>query len=127
MDLSLLPDQRATVDPLGSAVADDTKDLNNAEFLDAVQRTAATLRGRGVSAGDVVAIKLPNAAEFVVSMFAAWRLGAAVTPINPSLSEPECSISSLMPPRKCSSPRNYTSANGAMPRLIGSTTRRWPC
>ena len=89
MDLSLLPDQRAAADPLGSAVADDTKDLNNAEFLDAVQRTAATLRDRGVSAGDVVAIKLPNAAEFVVSMFAAWRLGAAVTPINPSLSEPE--------------------------------------
>jgi long-chain acyl-CoA synthetase len=50
-----------------------------------VRRAAATLRGRGVSAGDVVAIMLPNTAEFVVSLFAAWRLGAAVTPINPSL------------------------------------------
>ena len=28
---------------------------------------------------------LPNTANFVVSMFAAWRLGAAVTPVNPSL------------------------------------------
>ena len=28
---------------------------------------------------------LPNTAGFVVSLFAAWRLGAAVTPINPSL------------------------------------------
>ncbi|AJG22559.1 Fatty-acid-CoA ligase FadD7 [Cupriavidus basilensis] len=28
---------------------------------------------------------LPNQVEFVVAMFAAWRLGAAVTPINPGL------------------------------------------
>jgi acyl-CoA synthetase (AMP-forming)/AMP-acid ligase II len=89
MDLSVLPDQRATHDPLGPAVADDNSALNNAEFLDAVQRAAATLRSRGVSAGDVVAIKLPNTVEFVVSLFAAWRLGAAVTPVNPALSPQE--------------------------------------
>jgi acyl-CoA synthetase (AMP-forming)/AMP-acid ligase II len=91
MDLSVLPDQRATHDPLGQSVADDISDLNNAEFLDAVKRAAATLRGRGVSAGDVVAIKLPNTVEFVVSLFAAWRLGAAVTPVNPALSPQEVS------------------------------------
>ena len=39
----------------------------------------------GVSAGDVVAIMLPNEADFVVALFAAWRLGAAVTPISPTL------------------------------------------
>jgi long-chain acyl-CoA synthetase len=89
MDLSVLPDRRATHDPLGQAVADDISDLNNAEFLDAVKRAAARLRGRGVSAGDVVAIKLPNTVEFVVSLFAAWRLGAAVTPVNPALSPQE--------------------------------------
>jgi acyl-CoA synthetase (AMP-forming)/AMP-acid ligase II len=89
MNLSVLPDQRAAHDPRGPAVADDNSDLNNAEFLDAVQRRAATLRNHGVSAGDVVAIKLPNTVEFVVSMFAAWRLGAAVTPVNPSLSPQE--------------------------------------
>src|SRR6478735_386151 len=48
MDLSVLPDERATRDPLGPAVADDLSDLNNAEFLDAVQRAAGTLRSRGV-------------------------------------------------------------------------------
>src|SRR6476661_614722 len=89
MDLSVLPDERATRDPLGSAVADDNSDLNNAEFLDAVKRAAGTLRSRGVSAGDVVAIKLPSTVEFVVSLFAAWRLGAAVTPVNPALSPQE--------------------------------------
>jgi acyl-CoA synthetase (AMP-forming)/AMP-acid ligase II len=50
-----------------------------------VQRAASSLHGHGVTAGDVVAFMLPNTASFVVSLFAAWRLGAAVTPINPSL------------------------------------------
>ena len=89
MNLPALPDLRATENPSGPAVADDYADLNNSQFLAAVQRAAASLRGRGVSAGDVVAIMLPNAASFVVSLFAAWRLGAAVTPINPSLTPAE--------------------------------------
>ena len=89
MTLPTLPDLRAANDPMGPAVGDDDGDLNNREFLEAVQRASATLLGRGVSHGDVVAISLPNTADFVVSLFAAWRLGAAVTPINPSLSPPE--------------------------------------
>jgi long-chain acyl-CoA synthetase len=91
MNLPALPDRRATENPTGPAVADDYSDLNNTEFLAAVQRAAASLRGHGVSAGDVVAVMLPNTASFVVSLFAAWRLGAAVTPINPSLTPAEVS------------------------------------
>src|SRR5882762_680887 len=89
MNLSALPDQRAAENPLGPAVADDNTDLDNTQFLAAVQRAAASLRGHGVAAGDVVAIMLPNTVSFVVSLFAAWRLGAAVTPINPSLTAAE--------------------------------------
>jgi len=85
MNLSVLPDRRAAEDPQGPAVADDTMTLNNAQFLEAVQCAGAMLRGHGVSAGDVVALMLPNTAAFVASLFAAWRLGAAVTPVNPSL------------------------------------------
>jgi acyl-CoA synthetase (AMP-forming)/AMP-acid ligase II len=91
MNLPALPDLRATENPSGSAVADDDTDLNNSQFLAAVQRAAASLRGHGVSAGDVVAIMLPNTADFVVSLFAGWRIGAAVTPINPSLTPTEVS------------------------------------
>jgi long-chain acyl-CoA synthetase len=91
MNLSALPDRRAAENPSGPAVADDDIDLNNAAFLTAVQRAAASLQRRGVSAGDVVAIMLPNTASFVVALFAAWRLGAAVTPINPSLRPAEVS------------------------------------
>jgi long-chain acyl-CoA synthetase len=89
MNLSALPDLRAADNPLGAAVADDDIHLNNTQFLDAVQRAAAVLASCGVAAGDVVAIMLPNTADFVVSLFAAWRLGAAVTPINPSLQPAE--------------------------------------
>jgi acyl-CoA synthetase (AMP-forming)/AMP-acid ligase II len=89
MNLPVLPDLRATENPSGPAVADDCTDLNNAQLLAAVQRAAGSLRLKGVSAGDVVAIMLPNTASFVVSLFAAWRLGAAVTPINPSLTAAE--------------------------------------
>ena len=85
MNLPSLPDLRAAKDPGGPALADDRVDMNNAQFLDAVRRAAAVLRARGLAHGDVVAIMLPNTADFVVSLFAAWRLGAAVTPINPSL------------------------------------------
>ncbi|MGB9222086.1 class I adenylate-forming enzyme family protein, partial [Mycobacterium sp.] len=85
MNLSTLPDLRAAQAPDAPAVADDDTDLNNAQFADAVRRASAALRERGIAAGDVVAIMLPNRAEFVVAMFAAWRLGAAVTPISPTL------------------------------------------
>jgi long-chain acyl-CoA synthetase len=84
MNVSVIPDLRAANDPLGPAVAHDRTDLNNAQFLDAVQSAGAMLLGRGVSGGDVVAITPPNTAAFVVSLFAAWRLGAAVTPVDPS-------------------------------------------
>ena len=85
MNLSTLPDLRAAEAPDAPAVADDTINLNNTEFADAVLRASAVLDEKGVSAGDVVAIMLPNRVEFVVAMFAAWRLGAAVTPISPTL------------------------------------------
>ena len=91
MNLSALPDLRAAQVPGAPAVADDDVDLNNTEFLDAVQRASATMRSHGVAAGDVVAIMLPNQAGFVVTLFAAWRLGAAVTPISPTLVPAEVS------------------------------------
>ena len=35
----------------------------------------------------MVAVKLRNRVEFVVVLFASWRLGATVTPVNPSLTK----------------------------------------
>ncbi|WP_327139790.1 class I adenylate-forming enzyme family protein [Nocardia sp. NBC_01327] len=85
MNLSALPDRRAAVRPDDPALTDDGVALNNTRFLEAVRRAAATLRAYGVGTGDVVAVMLPNTADLVLSLFAAWRLGAAVTPVNPAL------------------------------------------
>jgi long-chain acyl-CoA synthetase len=89
MILAGLPDRRAHHDPHGPAVADDATDLTNAQFHRAVTRAAAAMKASGVEAGDVVAVMLPNTSSLVVCLFAAWRLGAAATPLNPTLAPAE--------------------------------------
>jgi long-chain acyl-CoA synthetase len=87
--LAALPEARAAAEPDASALADDAVTLDNAEFADRVSRAAALLDRLGVGAGDVVAIAMPNRVELIIALFAAWRLGAAATPVNPALTPTE--------------------------------------
>ncbi|ATY14495.1 AMP-dependent synthetase [Amycolatopsis sp. AA4] len=89
MHLAALPEERARRNPNLPCLADETGELGNAGFAVRVRSAAAALRARGVGAGDVVAVLLPNRVEFAVVLFAAWRLGAAVTPVNPELTDGE--------------------------------------
>jgi acyl-CoA synthetase (AMP-forming)/AMP-acid ligase II len=89
MHLAALPDQRATSDPGGSCLADGRRELDNATFAAEVRGTSSALVELGIGRGDVVAVVLPNSVDLVTVMFAAWRLGAAVTPVNPALTEHE--------------------------------------
>jgi acyl-CoA synthetase (AMP-forming)/AMP-acid ligase II len=89
MTFASLPDSRADLDPHGPAVADGRQSLTNAVLLERVRAVAGHLDELGLDAGDVVAVKLRNRVEFVVVLFASWRLGATVTPVNPSLTEAE--------------------------------------
>jgi fatty-acyl-CoA synthase len=50
---------------------------------------AAALAELGVERGDRMAIDLPNWPEFVISMFAAAKLGAIIVPLNPRYTVPE--------------------------------------
>jgi long-chain acyl-CoA synthetase len=84
-----LPDLRAATQPGAPAIADDAVALDNAAFAERVSRAAAVLARLGVGEGDVVAIALPNRVELVIALFAAWRLGAAATPVNPALTAAE--------------------------------------
>ena len=84
-----LPSHRALRDPSGPCIADDTRSLDNAGFQDAVLATAAMLASHGVGPNDMVAVVLPNRVELVVTLFAAWHLGACVTPVNPALTPVE--------------------------------------
>ncbi|WP_214369385.1 class I adenylate-forming enzyme family protein [Pseudonocardia sp. H11422] len=89
MHTAVLPEERAHRDPEAPCLADDDLTLTNSAFADRVRVAAAALQARGIGTGDVVAVVLPNRVEFVVALFAAWRLGAAVTPVNPALTGAE--------------------------------------
>src|ERR1700758_3256536 len=84
-----IPDQRALRDPAGACIADERQDLDNAGFADRVTAVAAVFAAAGLGRGGVLAIMVPNRVELVTSMFAAWRLGAAVTPVTPALTAQE--------------------------------------
>jgi acyl-CoA synthetase (AMP-forming)/AMP-acid ligase II len=89
MRFSKLPDLRAATEPQSPCIADADTALTNQEFHSRVITAAGVLTSQGIREGDVVALMLPNQVEFAVAMFAAWRLGAAVTPINPGLTNKE--------------------------------------
>jgi acyl-CoA synthetase (AMP-forming)/AMP-acid ligase II len=66
----------------------DSRRWTYREFNAAVNRAANMLAARGVGRGDVVSLLLPNGAEYVISYFACFKLGALAGPIN-SLLKPE--------------------------------------
>lgn len=88
---SYLPGSRSAAAPDAPCIADASAALSNCDFHLCVLRAAGVLDAYGIKSGDVVALMLPNQTEFVVAMFAAWHLGAAVTPINPALTPKEAS------------------------------------
>lgn len=92
MHIAALPDERVRRDSAGACLADDRLDLDNAAFLAHIRSAAAFLHRRSVGPGDVVAVLLPNRVELVVTLFAAWRIGAAVTPVNPALTDDEAAF-----------------------------------
>jgi long-chain acyl-CoA synthetase len=92
MHLAALPDERAAQSPTALCLTDDAETLDNASFLSRVEQATAVLRRQGVTRDSVVAVVLPNRTELVVTLFAAWRLGAAVTPVNPALTADEAAF-----------------------------------
>ena len=89
MTAAKIPDERAQRDPGGACIADERHALDNAGFAERVTALAAVFDAAGLRPGGVLAIMLPNRVELITSMFAAWRLGAAVTPVNPALTAQE--------------------------------------
>lgn len=63
--------------------------LTYGELLDRVRAFSAGLASIGVERGDRVVLWMTNRLEWVISCFAAVRLGAAVVPINTFLKPPE--------------------------------------
>ncbi|CAH0351100.1 class I adenylate-forming enzyme family protein [Aquabacterium sp. CECT 9606] len=89
IQLTALPHDRMASQPHARCLADEVTALDNAAFHQRVVKRAEALSELGVSAHHVVAIMLPNDIDFVVTLFAAWQLDAAVTPVNPASTELE--------------------------------------
>jgi acyl-CoA synthetase (AMP-forming)/AMP-acid ligase II len=68
-------------------------DLHRSFTYAEVDRRAAAfaeqLTSLGIGAGDAIAIMLPNRLELLIGMLGAWRVGAMVTPVNPTFTDRE--------------------------------------
>ena len=71
--------------PQGVALRLDERVVSYEDLDAAAAHLAGVLRGRGVSAGDRVAVSLPNVVPFAVCYYGVLRLGAVVVPMNPLL------------------------------------------
>jgi long-chain acyl-CoA synthetase len=78
------PDSTAIIFP-GSL--GDTHKMNYRQLNDSADRMANALAGMGVQKGDRVALLMPNCTHFVISYYAALKLGAIAVAFNP-LSSP---------------------------------------
>jgi bile acid-coenzyme A ligase len=79
----------AAADPGHLAVTDERESVTRAELESRACRTARALAERGVVAGDMVTIGLPNAVAFVATTIACWKLGAIPQPVSSRLPERE--------------------------------------
>jgi fatty-acyl-CoA synthase len=76
---------RAAEFPQRTAIEAGGRSLTYGQLEAKASALAAALAELGVEAGDRVAVDMPNWPEWIVSLLAAAKLGAAVVPVNPRL------------------------------------------
>lgn len=89
MDLLSAFDAAARKTPDQAFLRSQGESISYARMQSRSQRAAAVLHDCGVRAGDRVAIMGLNTPGFVDALLGAWRLGAAVVPVNHKLQAPE--------------------------------------
>ncbi len=80
---------RVKEDPRRPFVACREHRLSYGQVDSQADALAASLHELGIEAGDRIALTLPNWPEFIVSAFAAAKLGAVIVPLNPRFTPPE--------------------------------------
>ena len=83
MTIDYLPWNRPAMLADRVCMRDTQVELTYAEVARRVDAVAGQLAVAGVGRGNVVAVMLPNRVELLLALLAAWRLGAAATPVNP--------------------------------------------
>ncbi len=86
---------RATQDPDRTFLISGRRRLSYRQVEAQATALAAALQELGIEAGDRIALDLPNWTEFIISLFAAAKLGAIIVPLNPRYTVPaSCSTCS---------------------------------
>lgn len=83
MTIGYLPWGRPEAVRSRPCLRDARQELTYAEVARRADAIAEQLSEGGIGEGDVVAVMLPNRVELLLVLLAAWRLGAAATPVNP--------------------------------------------
>lgn len=81
--------QQAAARPDAPLVCTETRQLTYGQVHAQAEALAAAWHALGLEAGDRIAVTLPPSPEFVVAVFAAARLGAALVPLDPHVTAPE--------------------------------------
>lgn len=75
--------------PTKTALVFEGRELTYRQLDEEVNRHAHALTALGVTKGDRVALMSGNSDGFVIAMYAVFRLGAIVVPVNPRATSPE--------------------------------------
>ncbi|MGW0007368.1 acyl-CoA synthetase [Nocardia grenadensis] len=82
-------DRNAERFPDRVALSEGSREITYTEFGTRVNALAVALAERGVTRGDILGVLMYNHVEFLETMFAANRIGAAILPLNYRLSPAE--------------------------------------
>src|SRR3982751_1433073 len=97
----------------------DGREIGNQELLERVRSLQRSLAARGVRAGDVVGIRLPNVWDYVALELAVPDLGAVNLPLPLSLGEHEIRwVTEKTRPRLVIDQRMPFEANGPRPERV---------
>lgn len=89
----------AAADPDAPAVTCADRTLTRAELDAESNRLARVFAEHGVRQGDYVTVMLPNSVQWVLSVLAAWKLGAVPQPLSARLPDAELAgLLALRPP-----------------------------
>lgn len=83
--------ERAMNQPEKTAYIFLNESVSYGEFEHSVATFAGALRNLGIQEGDHIALLVGNTPHFLISLYASWRLGAVVVPINPTYTPKELS------------------------------------
>lgn len=89
MSLNYLPWESPAAGSDRPCLSDVNRTLSYSDVELRAAAFAEQLAERGLSDGDVLAIMLPNSLELLIGILAAWRVGAAATPVNPTFTSRE--------------------------------------